>query len=113
MTDFGKATLLGALLIPGVAAAQISAGDVAGTTEADIVAFLTAQGYDVVETELEGDEFEAEATLDGVLMEIEVSLTSGLITEVEMEDDEDDYDDEDEDENDDEDDEDGEDDDDA
>jgi len=89
MTTFSKAALV-AFLIPGAALAQLTVGDAAGQSETEIVAFLTAEGYEVLETEIEGDEFEAEVTRDGVTYEVEVSMTTGQIIEIELEDDNDD-----------------------
>lgn len=86
MLNLTKATALAALLIPGIAFAQMNEGDRAGTTEAEIIAFLTAQGYEITETEIEDDEFEAYAMMDGQTYEIEVSLETGMVTEIELED---------------------------
>lgn len=95
MTNHAKPILLATLLLPTIAFAQINEGDMAGTDEAQILAFLEADGYTIQDVEAEGDELEVAAMLDGQLFEIEVDLTTGLIAEVELEDDEDDDDDED------------------
>ncbi|RZW12457.1 MAG: hypothetical protein EX266_01300 [Rhodobacteraceae bacterium] len=81
-----KAGLL--ILCIGVAAAPtlaaaLSAGDAVGTTEADIRAALKARGYEVTEIAIE-----VEATLDGEAYEIDVSLDTGEILEIERDDDE-------------------------
>ncbi|GAB5447810.1 PepSY domain-containing protein [Gymnodinialimonas sp.] len=93
MTMFNKPVILAALLCPTIAFAQIGVGDVAGTDEAQILAFLEADGYTIQEVETEGDELEVYAMLDGVLFEIEVDLETGQIAEIELEDEEDDDDD--------------------
>ena len=97
MTTHAKPALLAALLCPTLAFAQIEVGDMAGTDEAQILAFLEADGYTIQEVETEGTELEVEAMLDGVLFEIEIDLETGLIAEIEVEDEDDDGDDEDDD----------------
>ena len=97
MTTYAKPALLAALLCPTLAFAQIEVGDMAGTDEAQILAFLEADGYTIQEVETEGTELEVEAMLDGVLFEIEIDLETGLIAEIEVEDEDDDGDDEDDD----------------
>lgn len=82
-----KPVILAALLFPTIAFAQIGVGDVAGADEAQILAFLEADGYTIVEVKTEGMELEVEALLDGVLFEIEVDLETGQIAEIEDEDD--------------------------
>lgn len=89
MTTFTKAMIV-ALLIPGAALAQLGLGETAGHSEDAIVAFLTGQGYEVIETEIDGDEFEAEVSRDGIAYEVEVSLTTGRIVEIGLEDDDED-----------------------
>ncbi|MEX3017822.1 PepSY domain-containing protein [Gymnodinialimonas hymeniacidonis] len=90
-----KAAILALITAPTVAFAQLTPGDVAGTAEADILAFLEAEGYTIQETETEGDMLEVEVMLDGAEFEIEVDLTTGRIAEIEAEDDDDDADDDD------------------
>lgn len=87
--------MLTALLIPGIAVANAQLGDTAGTTDADIRAYLEAQGYVIEETETEGGMLEVEALLNGTAFEIEVDLSTGLVAEIEREDEDDDEDDED------------------
>ena len=87
MTHFTKSAVLAALLVPGVALAGLDIGQQVGTTEADVRAALTGFGYDVQEIEIEDGEIEAEVTLDGVAYEIEVAMDTGLILEIETEDD--------------------------
>lgn len=86
MNTYTKPLILAALLCPTIAFAQIGVGDVAGADEAQILAFLEAEGYTVQEVETEGLELEVEAMLDGVLYEIEVDLETGQIAEIEAED---------------------------
>lgn len=88
MTTYAKPALLAALLCPTIAFAQISVGDVPGADEAQILAFLEADGYTIQDVETQGTELEVEAMLDGVLFEIEVDLETGQIAEIEAEDDE-------------------------
>lgn len=95
MNNFTKPALLAALLCPTIAFAQVGVGDVAGTDEAQILAFLEAEGYTIQETEIEGPELEVEAMLDGMLYEIEIDLETGQIAEIEAEDDDDQDDDDD------------------
>jgi len=89
MTKFTKSAVLTALLIPAAALAQLDVGQQLGSTEADVRAALTGMGYEVQEIEIEGNEIEAEVMLDGVELEIEVAMDTGLITEIETEDDDD------------------------
>jgi hypothetical protein len=83
-----KAGLLVACIVavsaPGIAAA-LSAGDTVGIVEADIRAALEAEGYNVGDIAIE-----VEATRDGKEYEIEVSLETGQVLEIELEDDDDD-----------------------
>ena len=89
MNTATKAAILALIAAPTVALAQLSPGDVAGTEEADILAFLEAEGYTIQETETEGDMLEVEVMLDGAAFEIEVDLTTGQIAEIEAEDEDD------------------------
>ncbi len=90
MNTATKAAILALITAPTVAFAQLSPGDVVGTQEADILAFLEAEGYTVQETETEGNMLEVEVMLDGAAFEIEVDLTTGQIAEIEAEDEDDD-----------------------
>ena len=87
MKTFTKSAFLTALLIPAAALAQLDVGQQLGSTEADVRATLTDMGYEVQEVEIEGNEIEAEVMLDGVALEIEVAMDTGLIIEIETEDD--------------------------
>ncbi|WP_299624728.1 PepSY domain-containing protein [uncultured Tateyamaria sp.] len=87
MTYFTKPAILAALIVPAAAFAGLELGQPLGTTDADVRAALTGMGYEVQEIEIEDDEIEAEVTLDGVAYEIEVAMDTGLITEIEHEDD--------------------------
>ncbi|CTQ59258.1 hypothetical protein LA5095_03079 [Roseibium album] len=86
LTIFSVSGLLASM---GVAAAAVSLGDNLGTTEDDVRSALTSQGYTVEEVETEDGKLEAEVTLDGQEMEVVVDASSGLVLEVELEDDED------------------------
>ena len=86
MIKLNKTTLLAALIFPGLALAQVNVGDAVGTSEMDIRSALEAKGYVIAEFEIEDDEIEVEATLDGVAYEIEVSPEDGTVLEVEMDD---------------------------
>lgn len=84
-----KTLLLTSTILLSAAAAQANVvkGDILGTTETEIRAALMSSGYMVNSVEVEGDEIEIEATLDGVFMEIEVSSADGTVAEVEQDDD--------------------------
>ncbi|MES0882820.1 PepSY domain-containing protein [Roseibium sp. SCP14] len=71
----------------GTALAAVSIGDSLGTTEADIRSALTAQGYTVEEFETEDGKLEAEVMKDGQEMEVVIDAKSGLVLELEPEDD--------------------------
>ena len=90
MMNYSKSVLLAALLIPGVALAQINAGQELGTSQNAIQAELEARGYTVIEFEIEDDEIEVEASLDGQIFEFEISPTTGQVVEIELEGDDDD-----------------------
>ena len=84
-----KTLTLVTLLIgaPALAMANISVGDKVGTDEAEIRAVVEAQGYTVSEIEIEDGEIEVEVLLDGVETELVVDMTTGIVTEIELEDD--------------------------
>ncbi len=75
-----------ATLVPTMALAAASLGDNVGTTEAEIRAGLVAAGYTIEEIEIEADEIEAEVTLDGQALEIEISPENGTIVAIEADD---------------------------
>ena len=81
-----KLALLAGLLVPGVALAQINAGDTTGVTDAEILSTLEAEGYRVLESEMEDGEIEVEAVRDGQMFEIEIAADTGLILEIELDD---------------------------
>ena len=81
-----KLALLAGLLVPGVALAQINAGDTMGVTDAEILSTLEAEGYRVIEIEMEDGEIEVEAVRDGQMFEIEIAADTGLILEIELDD---------------------------
>lgn len=74
----------------GAALATVSLDDKLGSTEDDIRAALTAQGYTVLEFEVEGGDLEVEVSLDGREMEIGIDATSGMVLEMELVTDDDD-----------------------
>jgi hypothetical protein len=84
-----KTLTLAALIIgtPALAMASISVGDSVGTDEAEIRAMVEAQGYTVQEIEIEDGEIEVEVLLNGVETELVVDMTTGIVTEIELDDD--------------------------
>ena len=84
-----KTLTLVTLLIgaPALAMASISVGDSIGTDEVEIRAMVEAQGYTVQEIEIEDGEIEVEVLLDGVETELVVDMTTGMVTEIERDDD--------------------------
>lgn len=84
-----KLALLAGLLVPGVALAQINVGDTMGVTDAEILSTLEAEGYRVLEIEMEDGEIEVEAIRDGQMFEIEIAADTGLILEIELDDEDD------------------------
>lgn len=81
------ATLAALALVPATAFAAPSVGDVLGTSIAEIATNLEDAGYEVREIEREDNEFEVEILVDGQLYELEISPSTGMITEIELEDD--------------------------
>ena len=86
MTYLTKSALLTALIIPGFAFAGVELGQTLGSTEADVRAALTGMGYDVQKIEVEDGEIEADVALDGIAFEIEVAMETGVVVEIELED---------------------------
>ena len=78
-----------AILAPVIAFAAVSVGDSLGTSDADIRAKLEAAGYTVNEIEREDGEIEVEAVRDGLPVEIEIASDTGMIVEIEVDDDHD------------------------
>lgn len=89
MTKTLVSSLSALVLVPSAAFAVPVVGDTVGTTAEEITNNLQAAGYEVREIELDDDELEALIVADGQLFELEVSPQTGLITEVELEDDDD------------------------
>ena len=80
-------TLAAALIAaPALAFAQFNVGDTLPTAEADLRAALESQGYQIDEIEMEDDEIEVEAMLDGVEYELVLSAATGQVIEIELED---------------------------
>ena len=80
---------LGAVLmsLPLAAWADLTAGDTVGKTPAEIRASLESLGYVVKEIEIEDDEIEAEVTMNGEELELEIDPATGKVAEIELEDD--------------------------
>ena len=89
-----KTTILGTTgliaLLPLAAFANLAVGNSLGTTEAEVVAALEAEGYEIIEVEVEDGEIEVEYMVDGQLFEVEVDASTGMIAELELEDEDDD-----------------------
>ena len=82
------ATLLAtAALAPSIAFAAVSVGDTVGKTQEEIRTALEKQGYQIREIEVEDDEIEVEATLDGTALEIEIEPENGMVVGIEIDDD--------------------------
>lgn len=75
--------------ISNAAVQGMAEGDMLGKTEAEITTALETLGAQIEKIESETDEIEVELTLDGVAYEVEVDLTTGLIADVEMDDEDD------------------------
>jgi hypothetical protein len=89
-----KKTLLagsaGILVVPAIALAAPTVGDMVGTNLEDVMNSLTSAGYEVREIEAEDDELEAVILAEGRLLELEISPETGMIVSVELEEDDDD-----------------------
>lgn len=81
------------VVLPSLAFAAVSVGDTIGVSDEDIREALTAQGYTIEEIEREAGEIEVEVMLNGQEFEIELDAETGMVVEVELEDDKDDSDD--------------------
>jgi ribosome biogenesis SPOUT family RNA methylase Rps3 len=81
-------TLLAAT--PVLVLANVSLGDKLGTDEAAIRSAMEAQGYVVEEIEFEDGEIEVELVKDGVETELVLSKSDGVVTAIEIEDENDD-----------------------
>ncbi|MFA3917320.1 PepSY domain-containing protein [Ruegeria hyattellae] len=81
-------TLLAAT--PVLVLANVSLGDKLGTDEAAIRSAMEAQGYVVEEIEFENGEIEVELVKDGVETELVLSKSDGVVTAIEIEDENDD-----------------------
>ncbi len=89
---FNKPLLSAALLaalIPAGAFAAMSVGDTVGTDVDEIRAQFEAQGYTVTEIETEDGEIEVEYLDGDTEYEVSIALDTGIVTEVELEDDDD------------------------
>lgn len=74
------------IAVPALAFAQFNVGDTLPTAEADLRGALEGKGYQIEEIEMEDDEIEVEATLDGVEYELLLSAATGEVIEIELED---------------------------
>ncbi len=88
-TPMISAALL-AVLIPAAAFANFSVGDTVSTEPAEIRSQLEAEGYTVLEIEVEDGEIEVEYEMDGQEFELTLAADTGQILEIEAEEDEDD-----------------------
>lgn len=82
----GLLTAFALTLASSAALATVATGDRVGTSEAEIRAQLSAQGYEIKAIEVESDEIEVEVTHSGKAFEIEIDKATGQVTEVEEED---------------------------
>ncbi|WP_171097907.1 PepSY domain-containing protein [Ruegeria sp. HKCCD7255] len=90
MENLKMLTLAGLIAaVPALALANVGLGDKLGTDEAEIRAALEAQGYVIEEIELEDGEIEVELSKDGVETELVLSETEGVVTAIELEQDDD------------------------
>lgn len=78
-----------AALIPFGALAAVSVGETVGTDVEEIRAAFEAQGYTVTEIEVEDGEIEVEYMDGDVEYEVSVAADTGMVTEIELEDDDD------------------------
>lgn len=79
--------------LPAMAFSAVTAGDTMPTSEAEIRAALEEQGYTVQEFEVEDGEIEVEYLADGQLFEMSIAAATGIVTEIDLEDEDDDEDD--------------------
>ena len=77
-----------AALVPAAAMA-LAVGDTLGTDVEEIRAKLEAEGYNVSEIEVEGNDIEVDYMVDGQEYELEVDAATGMVLEIELEDDDD------------------------
>jgi hypothetical protein len=78
-----------ATLLPVAAFAKFAVGDSVGTDPAAIRAAFEAEGYSVTEVEIEDGEIEVEYVMDGKEYEVSIAADTGLVTDIEAEDDDD------------------------
>lgn len=74
------------MIVPAVAMADLSTGDIVGKTEAEVRTLLKEQGYEVKDVEMDGAEFEAEVVLNGEEFEFHIDPQTGKITKIERDD---------------------------
>lgn len=82
-----SAAIIAALALPlGVALAAAKEGDHAGKNADEITNYLSKQGYEVQEIEVEDGKLEAEVVLDGKKYEIYVDTATGNIVKIKEDD---------------------------
>ena len=82
-----SAAIIAAVALPlGVALAAAQEGDHAGTNADEISEYLSKQGYEVQEIEVEDGKLEAEVVLDGKKYEIYVDTATGNIVKIKEDD---------------------------
>lgn len=89
-TKTALAVLTALALVPAAALAAPMIGDSVGTTLEDATTSLQSAGYEVREIERDDDELEVVILAAGQLLELEISSQTGMITGIELEDDDDD-----------------------
>lgn len=90
MTKFSLVSAALATLIAPTAALALTVGDTMTTDLDEIRSNFEADGYTVLEIETEDGEIEVEYEKDGQVFEVSIAADTGLILEVELEDEDDD-----------------------
>ena len=89
MTKTTLAALLASLAIPATAFA-LTVGETMSTDMDELRTMFEAEGFTVLEIEMEDGEIEIEYEKDGMVFEADVDAETGMLTGIEIEDDEDD-----------------------
>ena len=79
------ALVAGFVMVPVLAHAELSVGNMLGKTIAEVSAALETQGYTISEIEMEDGKIEADIMADNKAFEIEVDAATGKILELEDE----------------------------
>lgn len=90
MTKFSLVSAALATLIVPTAALALTVGDTMTTNLDEIRSNFEADGYTVLEIEAEDGEIEVEYEKDGQVFEVSIAADTGVILEVELEDEDDD-----------------------